>query len=91
MWVHHYEPARRYQSMEWKHMSLPRTKKFKSVPSASKLISMMFWDFSGTKLNHYQAHRQRVNSAWYCAMHEEMKSIFAVNAENSDKWSCPAS
>jgi len=25
-WTHHYEPASKYQSMEWKHMSSPRTK-----------------------------------------------------------------
>jgi len=28
-WVHHNEPACNCQSMEWKHMSSPRTKKFK--------------------------------------------------------------
>jgi hypothetical protein len=34
-WVNHYEPASKHQSMEWKHMSLTRNKKFKSVTSAS--------------------------------------------------------
>jgi hypothetical protein len=40
--VHHYEPANKCQSMEWKHMSLPRTKEFRSVPSASKVMLILF-------------------------------------------------
>jgi len=57
--------------MEWKHTSLPRTKKFKSVPSAGKVILMLFWDFNGPIHKHYQDHGQTVNNAWYCAMLEE--------------------
>jgi hypothetical protein len=29
MWVHHYEPESKRQSMEWKHLGLPTKKKFK--------------------------------------------------------------
>jgi hypothetical protein len=28
-WLQHNEPAGKHQSMEWKHTSSPRTKKFK--------------------------------------------------------------
>jgi hypothetical protein len=54
--------------MKWKNTSSPRTKKFRSVPSAGKV---MFWDFNGPILEHYQDCRQTVNSAQYCAMLEE--------------------
>jgi len=54
--VHHYELASNSQSMEWKHMSSHRTKKFKSVPSAGKVILTLFRDFNGTILEHYQDH-----------------------------------
>jgi hypothetical protein len=37
-WVHHYEPAGKCQSIKWKHISLTRTKKLKSVPSADKVM-----------------------------------------------------
>jgi len=53
MWVYHYEPVSKCQRMEWKHTSLPRTKKFKYVPSASKVMLMLFWDLNGPILKHY--------------------------------------
>jgi len=66
--------------------SPPRTKKFRSVSSASKVILMLFWDLNGPILEHYQDHGQVVTSAWYCAMlEEEMKHAMQRNA---DKWSC---
>jgi len=51
-WVHHYEPANKCQSMEWKYISLPRTKKFKSVPSVNKVMLILIWDFSGPIMKH---------------------------------------
>jgi hypothetical protein len=48
-------------------MSLPRTKKFKSVSSDSKVVLTMFCNFNGPILEHYQDHGQRVNSTQYCA------------------------
>jgi len=43
--------------MEWEHMSL-RTKKFKSVPYASKVMLTLFWDINGPILKHYHDHGQ---------------------------------
>jgi hypothetical protein len=40
--VHHYEPASKHQCMERKHTSLPKTKKLKNVPSASKVTLTLF-------------------------------------------------
>ena len=36
--IHHYEPETQWHSMQWKHMSSPSCKKFKSQPSARKLL-----------------------------------------------------
>jgi len=80
----HYEPENKHQSMEWKHTSLPRTKKFKSVPSASKVMLTLFWDFNRPILEHYQDHGQIVSSAQYCVM---LKEEFKFTTErNADKW-----
>jgi len=57
--------------MEWKHISSPRKKKLKNVPSASKVMLMLFWSFNGPNLQNYQDSGWRVNSAQYCAMLEE--------------------
>ncbi|KMQ82562.1 histone-lysine n-methyltransferase setmar-like protein [Lasius niger] len=37
-WVHHYEPEEKRQSAEYRHLSSPRTKKFKTQPSAKKFF-----------------------------------------------------
>jgi hypothetical protein len=57
--------------MEWEYMSLPRTMKFKRVPSAGKVMLMLFWNFSGPISEYYQDRGQMVTSAWYCAMLKE--------------------
>jgi hypothetical protein len=73
-WVHHYEHASKHQRMKWKYISSPRTKKFKSVPSASKVTLTLFWDFNGPIHKHYQDSRQIVNGAQYCVtLEEELK------------------
>jgi hypothetical protein len=61
-WVQHYEPASEHQSMKWKDTSSPKTNKFKSVLSASKMMLMLFQDFNGLILKHYQDHGQNVSS-----------------------------
>jgi len=38
-WVHHYEPESKRRSMEWRHADSPRKKKFKSQPSAGKVMA----------------------------------------------------
>jgi hypothetical protein len=72
--MYHYLPVSKHQNIGWKYMSLARTKKFRSAPSASKMMLMLFWDFNGPILEHYQNHGQTVNRTWYCAMlGEELK------------------
>jgi hypothetical protein len=68
--LYHYEPPSKHHNMEWKYTSLSRTKKFKSVPSASKAMLMLFQDFNGPILKHYQDCGQVVSSVWYCAVLE---------------------
>jgi hypothetical protein len=43
-WVHHYEPESKAQSMAWKHPTSHVAKKFKSQPSAGKIMLTLFWD-----------------------------------------------
>jgi len=61
-WVHHYEPETKRQSMQWKHTSSPSSKKFKSQPSAGKLLLTVFWDSQGPILEHYMEKRVTVTS-----------------------------
>jgi hypothetical protein len=41
-WVYHYEPEGKAQSTNWKRQTLPVTKKFKSQPSAGKIMRTLF-------------------------------------------------
>jgi hypothetical protein len=42
--IHHYLPETKRKSMQWKHPSSPAAKKFKTQPSAGKLMLTIFWD-----------------------------------------------
>jgi hypothetical protein len=53
-WVHHYEPESKAQSMAWKRQTSPVAKKFRSQPSASKIMPTLFWDImEGAILVHF--------------------------------------
>jgi transposase len=70
-WVHRFETKSKQQSMQCKHTSSPPTKKFKNVPSAKKVMLILFWDISGPILEHYMEHGQTVNSERYSAMFKD--------------------
>jgi hypothetical protein len=61
--------------------SSPRTNTFRSVPSAGKVILMLFWGFNGPILKQHQDCGQMVNSAQYCAMLEEELNPITVNTK----------
>ena len=66
-WVHH-EPESKRQSIEWKHPQLPCNKKFKTEPSAEKLMVTVFWNSQGPVLEQYQESGTTINSARYSEM-----------------------
>jgi hypothetical protein len=41
-WVDHYEPESKAQSLAWKRPTSPVAKKFKSQPSAGKIMFTLF-------------------------------------------------
>jgi len=43
-WIHHFDPEEKRLSMEYRHTSSSRPKKFKTVPSASKILLTIFGD-----------------------------------------------
>ena len=46
-WVHYYEPENKAQSHQWVGPGSPRPKKFKTQPSAGKVMATVFWDAKG--------------------------------------------
>jgi hypothetical protein len=52
-WVHHYEPKSKAQIVAWKRPTSPVAKKFKSKPSAGRIMLTLFWDMEGVILVHF--------------------------------------
>jgi len=71
-WVHHYQPETKQASRQWKHKESPTPTKFKVVPSASKVMSSMFWDMRGVPLVEFQEHGRTVNMSSYCSLLERL-------------------
>lgn len=49
VWLHHFDPETKQQSIEWHHVSSPKTKK--ALTSTGKVMGTVSWDiegFSGT-------------------------------------------
>ena len=46
-WVHLYEPENKAQSRQWVGPGSPKPKKFKTQPSAGKVMATVFWDAKG--------------------------------------------
>ena len=73
-WVHHYEPESKRQSMEWRHPSSPKTKKFKTEKSAGKIMATVFWDVHGMLLTDFSPQGATINSDAYIATLKRLKA-----------------
>ena len=73
-WIHHYEPKSKRQSMEWRHPSSPKTKKFKTEKSAGKVMATVFWDIQGVILVDFLPKGTNVNSDRYTEALKRLKS-----------------
>jgi hypothetical protein len=57
------QPESKAQSMAWKHPTSPVDKKFKSQPSAGKIMLTLFWDMESAILVHFTPKGGAVNIA----------------------------
>ena len=73
-WCHHYEPESKRQSMEWRHANSPSKKKFKTQPSAGKVMCTIFWDSQGVILVDVLEPGATVNSERYKQTLTKLKS-----------------
>jgi len=64
-WLHHFDPERKWQSMEWHHLDSPTKKKQKTMPSAKKIMGTVFWDAEGCILIEFLEPGQTINAACY--------------------------
>jgi hypothetical protein len=62
IWVRHYDPESKAQSMAWKCQTSPVAKKFRSQPSVGKIMLTLFWDMEGAILVHFTPKSETVSS-----------------------------
>lgn len=67
-WLYHYDPESKQESMEWKHMGSPRTKKFKASRSCKKIMATVFWDSKGIIHIDYLPHGTTMNGEYYASL-----------------------
>jgi hypothetical protein len=63
--------------MEWEHTSSPRTKNFRSVPSAGKVILTLFSEFNGPISNTTRTVDRSIVDETVL----ELKPLFTINVE----------
>ena len=66
-WCNHYEPESKRQSMEWRHANSPSKKKFKMLPSAGKVMCIVFRFRKGAILLDFLEPGQTIKSDRYIA------------------------
>jgi histone-lysine N-methyltransferase SETMAR len=46
-WIHHYTPESKHQSKQWTEAGCSAPKKTRLIPSAGKVMALVFWDAEG--------------------------------------------
>ena len=64
-WVHYYEPENKAQSCQSVGQGSPRPKKFKTQPSAGKVMATVFWDAQGVIMLDFLAKKSTITGAYY--------------------------
>ena len=83
--VYHFEPESKRASMEWRHPTSPRSKKFKSQQSAGKVIVTAFWNNVGVVLADFVSKGATINSDVYI---DTLKSSKKEYKEFDLIWKC---
>ena len=73
-WVHHFEPESKRASVEWRHPTSSRSKKFKSQQSAGKVMVTVFWDSVGVILVDFMSKGAKINSNVYIDTLKKLKA-----------------
>jgi hypothetical protein len=72
--------------MSWKRPTSPVAKKFRSQPSAPKIMLTLFWDMEGAILVHFIPKDETVNSQNYCGVltkdteaHDQIQTAWKIS------------
>ena len=72
-WVH-YEPENKAQSRQWVGPGSPMPKKFKTQPSAGKVMATVFWDAKGVIMLDLLPKRSTITGVYYANLLDQLKT-----------------
>jgi len=64
-WIHHYTPESKQQSKQWTEAGCSAPKKTRSVPSAGKVMALVFWDAEGILFIDYLEKGKTITGEYY--------------------------
>ena len=67
-WVRYYEKENKAQSRQWVGPGCPKPKKFKTQPSAGKVMATEFWDAKGVIMLEVLPERSRLHWSVLCKL-----------------------
>ena len=73
-WVHYYEPENKAQSRQWVGPGSPRPKKFKTQPSAGKVMATVFWDPKGVIMLDFLPKRSTITGVYYANLLDQLRT-----------------
>ena len=73
-WVHYYEPENKAQSRQWVGPGSPRPKKFKTQPSAGKVMATVFWDAKGVIMLDILPKRSTITGVYYANFLDQLRT-----------------
>ena len=73
-WVHYYEPENKAQSRQWVGPGSPRPKKFKTQPSAGKVMATVFWDAKGVNVLDFLPKRSTITGVNYANLLDQLRT-----------------
>ena len=73
-WVHYYEPENKAQSRQWVGLGSLRQKKFKTQPSAGKVMATVFWDAKGVIMLEILPKRSTITGVYYANLLNQLRT-----------------
>ena len=74
-WVHYYEPENKAQSRQSVGPGSPRPMKFKTQPSAGKVLATVFWDAQGVIMLDFLAKKSTITVAHYANLLDHLRTV----------------
>ena len=73
-WFHYFEPENKAQSRQWVGPGSPRPKKFKTQPSAGKVMATVFWDANGAIMLDFLPKRRTIAGVYYANLLDQSRT-----------------